>query len=236
MEAGVTTRERLMYRVYLFHELLSLAGYQAFQGRRILEIGPKDGLDSKRLASLNPLELVLIDLPENERDIQQWINILTGPKRYIQANFMYLSPEDYRSLGSFDLVWCTGVLYHNAEQLRFLRKLYKLLNVGGYLVLESATLRLAESLKDGCFVEIHYPKTFRDTGTVTHLPTVNAIKAWLNMVGFYEIYDSACYAVENQDLIGQRFACVSRKTEEEGGDMYYAKSGLNPIYRFGDST
>ena len=54
---------------------------------------------------------------------------------------MYLSPEEYKQLGKFDLIWFTGVIYHNPEQLRFLYKLYNQLNTKGVLVLESSTIR-----------------------------------------------------------------------------------------------
>ena len=33
-------------------------------------------------------------------------------------------------------MWCTGVLYHNPEQLRFVRQLFDLTAPGGHLVLE----------------------------------------------------------------------------------------------------
>ena len=127
---------------------------------------------------------------------------------------MYMSAEDYEALGSFRLIWCTGVLYHNAEQLRMLRRLYRLLDVGGYLVLESATLRSAKSLPSGAYVQIHYPETYRETGTVTHLPTAGAIKAWLKMVGFRETHDSDCYKRCNKDLIRYRYACICKKKNE----------------------
>lgn len=228
--------ESLMYRVHLFTELLSIAGNNYFQGKRILEIGPKDGLDSKRLASLQPSEQMMMDLPEKDQSVQDWLPEITCKNRYMVANFMYITSQEYTALGKFDLIWCTGVLYHNPEQLRFLRKLYKLLNIGGYLVLESATLRLAKGLRHGSYVEIHYPQTYRNTGTITHLPTANAIKSWLNMVGFREIHDSKCFIPDNKDLIGQRFACISKKNEDDESDIYYGKSNLNPKYRFGDST
>lgn len=228
--------EPLMYRVHLFGELLGHAGPEAFRQRRILEIGPKDGRDSRRLASLGPGELVMIDLPEKKGQVVTWLAEIGCPHRYIEANLMYLPQEEYSALGTFGLIWCTGVLYHNAEQLRLLRKLYKLLDTGGYLVLESATLRLAASMRDGCFVEIHYPDTYRNTGTVTHLPTAGAINAWLRMVGFQEIHTSSCYDRENADLVGQRHACICRKTGDDEADVYYGKTGLNPAYRFGDST
>jgi 2-polyprenyl-3-methyl-5-hydroxy-6-metoxy-1,4-benzoquinol methylase len=229
------SKEPLMYRGYLFNELVEKAGTSNFAGKTILEIGPKDGLDSKRLISLNPKELVMIDLPEKTEANNKWLATLTHPHRYIEGNFMYMPQNEIVTLGTFDLIWCTGVLYHNAEQMRLLRKMYKLLNVGGYFVLESATLRRGGALKNGCFVEIHYPQTYRNTGTVTHLPTANAIKAWLTMVGFKEIQDSKCYYHENRQIVGQRYACICRKTDNDECGIYYGKSGLNPQYRFGDS-
>jgi len=228
--------EALAYRIELFAELAALAGPEAFQKTRALEIGPRDGLDSKRLASMAPAELVMIDLPEKRAVNEVWLKELSCPHKYIEANLMYMSGAEHDALGQFRLVWCTGVLYHNAEQMRLLRKLYRLLEPGGYLVLESATLRAARRLRDGCFVEIHYPETYRNTGTVTHLPTRGAIRAWLKMVGFQEIHDSKCYRRYNRDLTDQRYACLCRKTDQDDADGYYQKSGLNPMYRFGDSA
>jgi SAM-dependent methyltransferase len=228
--------EPLMYRVHLFNELLARAGRDFFASKRILEIGPKDGLDSKRLASLQPEELIMIDLPEKNNMVHIWLDTIPSKKRYIERNFLYMPHDEILALGRFDLIWCTGVLYHNAEQLRFLRKLYKLLRQDGYLVLESATLRQSKELAGKPYVEIHYPETYRNTGTVTHLPSASAIRAWLQMVGFQEIIDSTCYEKENKDLAGQRYACIARKSNEDDADIYYGKSGFNPLYKFGEST
>ncbi len=228
--------EPMMYRVHLFEELLEAAGRDAFRNKRILEIGPRDGLDSRRLDALRPAELVLVDLPEKRSVTEGWVSTLACPHRYIEANLMYMPAPEIEALGRFDLVWCTGVLYHNAEQLRLLRRLFTLLNAGGWLVLESATLRGGRKLRSGAYVQIHFPHTYRDTGTVTHLPSAGAIRAWLGMVGFDDVRDSACFAKDNRDVIGRRAAWIARKTDETGGALYYAKSGLNPAYRLGDST
>ena len=107
--------EPLMYRVHLFDELLALSGREKFRGARILEIGPRDGLDSKCLAALGPSELVMIELPEKKGVTAPWVNSIPQPKRYIEANLMYMSRAELDALGRFDLVLCTGVLYHNAE-------------------------------------------------------------------------------------------------------------------------
>ena len=57
-------------------------------------------------------------------------------------------------VGKFDLIYFTGVLYHNPEQLRFIQKLYDKLNYGGVLVLESATTRKRKLINENV-VEIH---------------------------------------------------------------------------------
>ena len=42
----------------------------------------------------------------------------------------------------FDIIWCTGVLYHNPEQLRFYEEAFlNIIKPGGPLVLETATAR-----------------------------------------------------------------------------------------------
>ena len=69
------------------------------------------------------------------------------------------------------------------------KKLYDKLNDEGILVLESATIR-NRFLQNSNVVEIWYPNTYRDTSTITHLPSKGAIKSWLKMVGFSKIIDS----------------------------------------------
>lgn len=228
--------EPLMYRVELFKQLLGTADKDYFKDKRILEIGPKDGLDSLRLADLEPKELVMIDLPEKRDGNDQWLNKLKCNNKYIEANLMYMSEEEIQSLGKFDLIWFTGVLYHNAEQMRLLRKLFKFLNVGGFLAMETATLRSSFLLKNKCLVEVHYPETFKNTGTITHLPSKRAVKAWLKMVGFNEIHDSACYKKYTPILMGHRYACICKKNDNDEAKSYYQNSGLNPKYQFGDSV
>jgi 2-polyprenyl-3-methyl-5-hydroxy-6-metoxy-1,4-benzoquinol methylase len=228
--------EPMMYRVHLFEELLALSGRTRFAGTRILEIGPRDGLDSKRLAALSPAELVMVELPEKHGVTAPWVDTIPGPKRYIEANLMYMARAELDALGRFDLVWCTGVLYHNAEQLRMLRRLFTLLRPGGFLVLESATFRGPRALRDQALVQVYFPDTYRNTGTITHLPTPAAINAWLGMAGFEKVHASRCFDKSNRDVAASRMACIAQKGGDDDGAVYYGKSGLNPDYRLGDST
>ncbi|MBL8833942.1 MAG: methyltransferase domain-containing protein [Rhodospirillales bacterium] len=228
--------EWLPYRTALFDELVALAGAGHFAGKRILEIGPRDGLDSRRLAGLRPAELVMLDLPEKGTVNREWLAGIDCPKRYIEANYLYMEAPARAALGRFDLVWFTGVLYHNAEQLRMLRLLFRQLVPDGWLVLESSTLRGPKALRDGAFVQIHWPQTFRDTGTITHLPSAGAVRAWLDMAGFGPIHDSSCFRKTNPELVGLRYAAIAWRGADDAGGAYYAKSGLNPDYRLGDAT
>jgi hypothetical protein len=45
----------------VFHRLQERGMLTGFEGKRILEIGPKHGWDSALLASLGPAELVMLD-------------------------------------------------------------------------------------------------------------------------------------------------------------------------------
>src|SRR5207344_486791 len=92
-----------------FHGLRARGILDGFEGKRILEIGPKHGQDSMLLASLRPSELVLIDLPSKDALNRSWLGSVERevPTRFVQANLLYLTPGEVTELGHFDLVWCT---------------------------------------------------------------------------------------------------------------------------------
>jgi SAM-dependent methyltransferase len=174
-------RERIVF------ETLRRAGrLERFRGRRILEIGPKHGEDTRLLATLQPSELVLLDLPEKEDLVGTWIGEIGAPVRRVSGNLLYLPPAELAGLGRFDLVWCLGVLYHNVEQLRLLRKLFLLTETDGVAVVESATTR-SRRLAGRNVVEVHWPERYRGQRTITHLPSRLAIRSWLEMVGYADV-------------------------------------------------
>ena len=87
-----TPAEPMMHRAHLFDEPLEMTGGDVLRDARILEIGPRNRFDSKRLPSLDPAELIMIDLPEKRETTASWIGEITCPHRYIEANLMYM-PE-----------------------------------------------------------------------------------------------------------------------------------------------
>jgi len=214
-----------------FNWLRSIGFLGSLEGCRVLEVGPKHGLDSRLLAGLGPAELVLIDLPSKGNLVREWLPEVgrVCPTRYVEENLLYLSREGLAGLGRFDLVWCTGVLYHNAEQLRLIRRLFDLCQAGGRLVLETATTR-NEALVDLNVVEIHWPQTYRDTGTVTHLPSLRAVRSWLDMVGFADIARHEVYQSE-VDRFRALFTASRGQDAREG--RYYAHPGNGPGYAIG---
>ncbi len=179
----------MQYRANLFFDLAGRLGMRV--PARILEIGPKDGLDTQRLLSLLPYNLSLLDLPGR---------VPVAVQETIETNIEYIVGDvlEVDDPKPFDLIWCTGVLYHVKEQYRLIKRLYSWLVPGGLLVLESATIRRWPLRNQRC-VEILYPpdpavkRRYHLSLNVTHLPSRSAIKAWLEMAGFEKIERSNCH-------------------------------------------
>ena len=212
------------YRALLFEELLAYLGDQ--RPSRVLEIGPKDGLDTRRLLTLEPKRLTLIDLPRTEAANRRWLAEIASPAiEYISANLMY--SDVVRALPPYDVIWCTGVLYHNPEQLRMLRLLYDLLEPGGVLVLESATTRNPR-LRNASCVEVLYPpspalkRKYHISANISHLPSARALAAWMQMLGFERITAARCHCRVSRALARARAAFLGTKPSAARSPVYYA--------------
>ena len=223
--------ELLPYRKHLFDELINLYTKEKFFDKSILEIGPRDGDDTNRLVDLKPKKLTLIDLPQDSRD-GEWLKKIDYDYEFIEKNFLYMNKKEIEELGKFDLIYFTGIIYHNAEQLRFVQKIYELLNENGVLVLESSTIRNI-ILRKLNIVQIWYPNSFRSTSTITHLPSKKAIKSWLKMGGFNKIHDSNCFNFENFNIKDTRYACIAEKNIDSVPGKYYTKQSLKSNYLLG---
>lgn len=221
------------YRAYLFEDLMARLGGR--RPARILEIGPKDGDDTRRLAGLAPQQLVLVDLPSQKDRVQQWLpGITEAPVELLIGNIMYDPVLD--GAAPFDLVWCTGVLYHNPEQLRFVRQLFDLTAPEGLLVLESATARRARTRNENCVEIWHPPDEAVSSGyhlsiNITHLPSRRAIESWMAMIGFDEVQRSNCHRRVSRGLGATRAAYIARRPATSDTGTYYWNAGLD--YRVG---
>lgn len=218
--------KRQDYRAILFNDLLSLPWKRDFY-ESILEIGPRDGQDTQRLLTLKHKNLFLIDLPHMESVNREWLKkIGTASIQYFSGNIMY---DSFFKEESFDLIWCTGVLYHNPEQLRMITLLHRLLKRGGILVLESKTIP-EMNLRNKNVVKINYPprdsykKRYHVSHNITHIPSRKAIFSWLKMVGFDSIVKSDCHRRQSWRFISARVAYIASKSKESIG-TYYAHTG-----------
>jgi SAM-dependent methyltransferase len=201
--------------------------FDGLAGKRILEIGPKHGEDSALLAALDPAELVLVDLPEKSERVRAWLPGIACPTRFVEANLLFMPPEELASLGRFDLVMCLAVLYHNAEQLRLIRRLRTLCVEGGRVAIESHVLP-PRPFRDSNSVRIHWPEPWGGVPTITHIPSTRAIKSWMEMAGFVDVEAPPIQRARKRAVL----------TGVAAGRPYasYAASGLNPEYPAGEAT
>ena len=229
----LTSNLRNPYRYYLFEELKDIYGSDSFHNKKILEIGPKDGEDTLRLQSLKPSTITLIDLPllknENhhlnkyyEEFLKPNLEKINVESRLIFGNFQYMEEKEYDELGKFDLIWFTGVLYHNPEQLKMLKKIYNLLNDDGILVMETSTTR-NRKLVNQTAIEI-------EVGGQYHFPSRKAVHLILKMVGFGEIHQSKCFNRENFNKKNIRLAVIAKKKSDDLEGVY--RDG----YLYGEAT
>lgn len=218
----------------VFEKLSSVGYLDSLEGQRVLEVGPKHGEDTRLLASLDPEELVLVDLPEKRDRVESWLPSVREEcnVRFVEGNLLYMSDKQLEALGSFDLVWFLGVLYHNVEQVRLLRRVFDLCNVGGSLVLESSTTR-DPALADKNVVEVHWPEPYRGVETMIHHPSRKALESWMEMVGFRDIQLRDVYS---KHLAPQRAVLTGEKTPEGQPYVYYSEDERNETYEVGGAT
>ena len=217
---------RVDYRGFLFDDLARALGPR--KPSRILEIGPRDGEDTRRLTTLGAARIILVDLPNQKPKIDGWLPALAGvPIEVVYGNIMY--DRAFDRIEPFDVVWCTGVLYHNPEQLRFIRQLFDLTAPGGHLVLETATARRPRTRDQNC-VEIWFPPDKEQalshhlSTNITHLPSDRAVESWLRMIGFAEIARSDCHRRVARTLAATRVAYLARRPPGDVG-IYYGHAG-----------
>jgi SAM-dependent methyltransferase len=211
----------------VFRRLQRRGFLDGLAGKRILEIGPKHGEDSALLAALGPAELVLLDLPEKAPLVRSWLPRIGVPTRFVEGNLLYLSPDELQALGRFDLVWCLGVLYHNAEQLRLVRRLRTLAAEGGRVALETHVLAPLP-LRDRNVVRVYWPRPWGGVETITHIPSRRAVASWLEMAGFRDVDCPPILRARKRAVLTARATGTPYRS--------YTASGANPDYVAGEAT
>ena len=81
----------------------------------------------------------------------------------------------------FDVLFCLGVLYHRADPIGMLKSLFKGLNEGGELILDTFMI---DGEEDICLTPRDRYSKLRN---IYFIPTVSALKNWCYRAGFDEI-------------------------------------------------
>ncbi len=95
----------------------------------------------------------------------------------------------------FDTLFCLGVLYHRSDPVGSLKSLFKSLNRGGELILDTFMI---DGKEDICLT----PKErYSKIPNIYFIPTINALKNWCYRAGFKEV---EVLAIKKTDLEEQR--------------------------------
>jgi SAM-dependent methyltransferase len=107
------------------------------RGKRVLDVGCRDGLFAFAAERLGAREVVAIDNDLSRGAVELLIPFFRSRVRMRELNLLELRPETF---GTFDVVIFPGVLYHLRYPFWALKILRDLLPEGGHLVLETALL------------------------------------------------------------------------------------------------
>ena len=156
------------------------------------DIGCNNGYYMFRMLSQNPKKLVGFD-PAPLYFMQfEFIN------RFIKSDIKYelLGIEHVEFYEhKFDTLFCLGVLYHRSDPIGSLKSLFKALNSGGELILDTFMI---DGEDDICLT----PKErYSKIPNIYFVPTINALKNWCYRAGFNEV---EVLAIKKTELNEQR--------------------------------
>jgi SAM-dependent methyltransferase len=104
-------------------------------GKRVLDIGCRDGLFSFEAEKLGAKEIIAFDNDPSVAASEFLVPYFKSKVKINELNVYDLLPETY---GKFDLVIFAGVLYHLRYPVWALKLVRDVMNEGGHLVLETA--------------------------------------------------------------------------------------------------
>ena len=107
------------------------------RGKRVLDVGCRDGLCCFEAEKLGAAEVIGIDNDLSPGAVEFLIPCLKSRVRMYELNVYDLTPQHF---GTFDVVVFSGVLYHLRYPFWGLKRVKDVLRDDGVLILETATL------------------------------------------------------------------------------------------------
>jgi len=105
------------------------------KGKRVLDLGCRDGLYSFTAERQGASEVVGIDNDLSDGAVELLIPYFKSSVRMYEQNLYAVSPKDF---GTFDVILCAGLLYHLRYPVWGLKVIRELCRPKGILVLETA--------------------------------------------------------------------------------------------------
>lgn len=156
------------------------------QGRRVLDIGCRDGAMAFEAERLGASEVIAIDFDLPRQTTSFLKEALSSNVRFEEMNLFDLRPETF---GSFDLIIFPGVVYHLRYPMTALRLMRDLVREGGHLLVETATFSDANAL----------PLMFCPTGD--NSPYEPTSCTFFNKMGFTKSVESFGFTVASDQSL-----------------------------------
>jgi tRNA (mo5U34)-methyltransferase len=123
------------------------------QGKRVLDVGSNAGYDPFMFHVLGATEILACEPFEFIAQARFLESIYNTGTRFEQIGWQRLNPEVH---GTFDLIHCNGVLYHEPNPMGMLQRIRTMLADSGQLLLGSMMLASAELSEHARFVRHDY--------------------------------------------------------------------------------
>lgn len=154
---------------------------QSLAGKRVLEIACNAGFDSFFINLRGPREYLATD---PDPICHQQALLLNSVYR-TGIEFRRLAWQELSSAvhGTFDLVVCIGLLYHEPSPMELLAKMEQLTAPGGAVILETLVLATEVRAPLAKFIET----TYRGDPSVWWIPTTTCVEGLVRAAGFSEV-------------------------------------------------
>ncbi|MBV1909733.1 MAG: tRNA 5-methoxyuridine(34)/uridine 5-oxyacetic acid(34) synthase CmoB [Kangiellaceae bacterium] len=153
----------------------------SLKNKTVLDVGCGNGYHCWRMLDHAPRLVLGID------PSQKFLAQFSVMQHYLEQPHCHLLPigiEDMpESMGKdgFDSIFCMGVLYHQKSPINLIQRLFKLLNSGGELILETLVV-------DGDENTVFLPSgRYAQMRNVWFLPSTTALELWLYKCGFKDV-------------------------------------------------
>jgi 2-polyprenyl-3-methyl-5-hydroxy-6-metoxy-1,4-benzoquinol methylase len=177
----------------------------ALTGQRVLDVGCWSGGDLLILAGLGA-EVVALEEHARSAASARHLTGLVGCSTQISTESVYRDRRDWSQ--AFDLIYCSGVIYHVTDPVLFARILFAYLKPGGRLVLETKASAATDSV-------CGYSGTL-DRGWNWYAPSREALGRWLVDVGFAP-EDVQLHRRSNGRLLAGAVKAAARALPETAG-------------------